>query len=587
VASRSALGAVAAAGLVAAGCNGYEFSPVGHCLVQPGATRVRLSAIASADILFVVDDSPSMDPKQAGLAASFGDFIGRMVATNTARVSRGLEPIDFHIAVTTSSVFLANPSGKYCQSGSGGDGCCAVASCADAPGCTPGTSTGCAAGELCVSTEVMSPSPGPVVGEKTQCCAVSSCAPAPSGCRPGDPCASMVTGYASPTPAWCTQGITSPGAPYGRGAFVAASGNPLVLDFEKTLDWASWGTAAQDPALTALVRQFEQNIEVGSCGSGEEQHLEAARLAMQSALAGKQPGVPVGSWPHPGAKLVIVWVGDEDDCSSPASAPVVLVGSQPGADSCVWDKHRPAASQRETPVGEYAKFFSSLVRKGGPADFGAAFIVSAVRCADGSYAPADACSGTATCPVQPPAGCNPPAPVCGEAYAAGERFFALSDAIQASGYQVVEGTVCDAFPPATFGSTLAAIADLARPPSGLKLETQPASTDVTIVRVVAANGDTVRVCTPGTDWCFVSCTDSSATPACLGEGTTSQCIALAAAGACQADPGQTYSAEYLGMVPEGGCATAADCDAALGGGASAWTCYTPAGQSRGTCLCGS
>jgi hypothetical protein len=366
---------------------------------------VTLSTESSADILFVVDDSPSMDPKQAGLAASFGDFIPRVVQTNTDRVAHGLVPVEPRIAVTTSSVFLANPSGTYCRGGGAGGECCKPAACADVASCVPGTASGCGAAQLCVTAEVPSADGLSTVGEKAQCCDLGACAPAPDGCRAGDQCASMVTAY-SAAPHGCTQGVSTPGSAYGRGAFVAAPGNPVVLDFDTTLDWGSWNTATPDPRLTALVAAFRQNIQVGSCGSGEEQHLEAARLALEAALAGKQPGVAAGAWPHPGAKLVVVWVGDEDDCSSPASAPVVLSTSTPGADSCVWDKHRPAASQREFPVSEYASYFSGLVGNGGAGDLGAAFIVSSARCADGTYAPADACSGTSTCPVTPrrPAG---------------------------------------------------------------------------------------------------------------------------------------------------------------------------------------
>jgi hypothetical protein len=567
-----------------AGCQDYSFDPLQSCLLQPGSTQVRLAGQSSADILFVVDDSPSMDPKQAGLAASFGDFISRMVQTNTDRVTLGLQPLDFHIAITTSSVFLANPSGTYCQAGAT-DACCRTAQCADVASCTPGTSDGCGSGQLCILAEVQGPN-STTVGEGSRCCNVSTCTPSSAGCRPGDVCANLVTSYPSPFPGSCTPGLAIAGAPYARGAFVAAPGNPKVLDFEKTLAWATWGTASPDPRLTRLVQQFRQNIQVGSCGSGEEQHLEAGRLAMELALSGNQPGVAPGSWPHPGSKLVIVWVGDEDDCSSPSQAPVVLTSSAPGADSCVWDKHRPAGSQRELPVSDFESYFESLVHDGGAADFGAAFIISGVGCQGGGFAPADSCSGTPICPVNPPASCTPTEPVCSGAFAAGERFQGLADSFLSKHYQVVEGSVCDAFPPRTFGPTLSAIADLAKPPSSLKLESQPAATDVTVLRIVGTDGSTRRVCTPGKDWCFVSCADTSVTPACLAAGATSQCIAIDhATGGCEADPGETYSAEYLGMVPAGGCATSADCTATLGDRAS-WVCYTAQGQSRGTCVCG-
>jgi hypothetical protein len=567
------------------GCQDYSFDPVQRCLLQPGATQIKLAGETSADILFVVDDSPSMDPKQAGLAASFGDFITRMVQTNTDRVTHGLEPLDFHIAITTSSIFLANASNTFCQAGGGGDACCTTSQCADVASCTPGTSDGCGSGQLCITAEVQGPG-STTVGEKLRCCNASACTPASTGCRPGDACPAMVTSYPSTFPGSCTPGLAVAGAPYGKGAFVAAPGNPKVLDFDKTLAWQTWGTAAPDPKLTQLVQQFRQNIQVGSCGSGEEQHLQAGRLAMELALSGNQPGVPLGTWPHPGSKLVIVWVGDEDDCSSPPGAPVILTSSAPGADSCVWDKHRSAGSQRELPVSDFASYFESLVHDGGAADFGAAFIVSGVGCQGGGFAPADSCSGTPACPVSPPATCTPTEPVCSGAFAAGERFQALADSFLGHQYQVVEGSVCDAYPPRTFGPTLSAIADLATPPSSLKLATQPAATDVTVLRIIATDGTTRRVCTPGQDWCFVSCSDKSVSPACLAPGATSECIAIDhTTGGCQANPGETYSAEYLGMVPAGGCATSADCKAVLGGGA-AWQCYTAPGQSRGTCICG-
>lgn len=578
---------IAAALLVAlSGCNDYTFTPVGHCLVQPGSVQVQLAKVSSADILFVVDDSPSMDPKQQGLADSFKDFIGRMVATNTARAARGLEAIDFHVAVTTSSIFYASAGTRACVAGGGGNQCCRPSACADVAVCTPGTGGGCGAGQACVTTPVLDVSGNAVLGAKAQCCAVSDCAPTPTGCVPGDACPVMTTAYANPAPSasFCTPGLAVPGAPYPAGTLVASPGNPTVLDFAKTLGWASWGTATPDPALTSLVQQFTQNIRVGSCGSGQEQHLEAARLALQKALAGQQPRLAAGTWPHPGSKLVVVWVGDEDDCSSPAAAPLVMAGSTPGADSCVLDKHRPAAAQREIPLSTYADFFAGLVKPGGAADLGAAFIVSSARCADGSYAPADSCTGTPSCPVQPAATCHA-APVCGGAYAAGERFLALADALRARGFGVVEGSVCDAYPPSSFGPVLSAIADLARPLDALRLPTRPAARALTQLRIVDAGGATRRTCAPDTEWCFVDCLDASASPACLTAGT-SECIAIdEAKGGCVANPGETYSAEYLGMLPAGGCASGTECAQVLGGTASDWTCAIEAGGTRGSCSC--
>jgi hypothetical protein len=546
--ARASLVLAVAASAALACNNGYQFAPAGRCLIQPGSVQVHLDPNSSADILFVVDDSASTNEKQAGLAASFHDFISRMVQTNVDRSARGLLPIDFHIAVTTSSVFDTNPAPGWCV---GGNSCCQASACTNVASCARGTGGGCGAGQTCLIEPLLDSTGQYVVGEQPQCCAVSACAPA-AGCAPGDRCPAVSTTYPNPWPSssFCTPGLGVAGAPYPAGDLMSAGSNPKVLDFWKDLDWASWNTATPDPKLTTLVQQFQQNIMVGSCGSGEEQHLEAARIAIEKAAR-------IG-WPRGGAKLVIVWVGDEDDCSSPAGAPLVMMTHSPGADSCVFDKHRPAGEQREIPVSAYADFFSSLAHPGGASSFAAGFIVS------------------------------PYTGACGGAYAGGERFLALADQLKARGVEVVEGSVCDAYPPASFGPVLQQIADLLPLPTVLALPSQPASAALTSLTIADANGITRRTCTQGTDWCFVpdaACQDKSITPTCLAGGT-SQCIGLNhTTGSCEANPGETYSAEYLGLLPAGGCATVSDCTSVLGGSAKDWACTIEPGASRGTCTC--
>ena len=56
-------------------------------------------------------------------------------------------------------------------------------------------------------------------------------------------------------------------------------------------------------------------------------------------------------------------------------------------------------------------------------------------------------------------------------------------------------------------------------------------------------------------------------------------------GKCEANPGETYSADYLGRLPSGGCTSAQDCLTALGGQLDVWNCYVPPGETIGTCLC--
>ncbi len=552
------------------GCQDYNFNPVGACLIQPGSRQVKLAAVTSADVLFVVDDSGSMDTKQQALADNYSSFIDALAAAQKARVSRGLQAFEFHLAVTTSSVFRDYQLG---------------------------------------------PEPG------------------------------FFTRFESQLTPGCTQGLAVAGGAYPQGDFVAYGTNAKVLHFTKDLNWASWGTASPDPAITALVKQFVGtkdaatgkwsggNVEVGSCGSGEEQHLQGGRLAMQKAIGGQQTGVQAGEFAHQGAKLVLVFVGDEDDCSNDPANPLLLTGN-PGNDSCVQDKFLPAGQQKLWAATDFANAFAALVAPSGQTptatrpyeSLGAAFIVSAVRCADGSYAPADSCQlrtgetpvGTNVCPHVPPATCNPPTPVGSTAYAAGVRFFQLADEIKGRGFDVVEGSVCQGSPCEDFGPILSAIADLVKAPTALRLPSLPAASDLVVVRILDSGGAERKVCTraksdaerPTSGWWFMDCNDRQDPPAWVG--TPTSCIFLNQAAAvpannCLANPGETYSAEYLGLLPQpdpldpvdhpGGCANPSDAtnpppsqecaDAMEGKGADArkWACVPVGSAGRGTCVC--
>jgi hypothetical protein len=204
------------------------------------------------------------------------------------------------------------------------------------------------------------------------------------------------------------------------------------------------------------------------------------------------------------------------------------------------------------------------------------------------------------CPVSPPPACAPPQPICATAYAAGIRFFQLADELRNNGVdEIVEGSVCEAF-----GPILAAIADLVKAPSALRLPSQPASSEVVVVRILAADGSQRKVCTQAANdaarttsgWWFMDCSDRADPPS-VAAGPT-KCIyldlnAADPANGCAASPGETYSAEYLGQVPAGGCPSpsadtgvahsSSECAAALGGKAADWWCY--GSGATGTCLC--
>jgi len=504
------------AGLFA--CQDYRFNPVGKCLLQPGQARVSVGDISTADILFVIDDSGSMDPIQTALASNFGAFIQQLVATQAARVAGGKEPIDFHIAVTSSSVFAAF----------GGT-------------CSPATST----------------------------CVTSPTANLAKSCTVGNPCIGLRDQYydigARSLPQnqlSCTpNGVSDPrdGDPYPSGDFLAPASGQRVVHFDKNpcgtgsaADcWSGWSAGNATHPISQLIARFQQNVKTGICGSPEEQHLEAARLAVKKALrldGLSQPSdVQTSEWPHEKSKLVVVWVGNEDDCSNTKDVNTTLFYSgTPGDDMCTQNP------SKLTPVAEYAAFFASLSRP-----FGAAFI-----------RPGDAgcnCTGNSS-------SCT--------GYSAGTRFKGLRDAIVAQGNSVVDASVCG-----TFAGPLQQIADLVKPPDRLNLPSAPAADVVTQLRVQDAGGRTVHVCVgpdPAQEWWFVDCPPAQPNPVTAG---TSACILLRPGSACEPGSGQTLLAAYLGRVPADGCASAADCATALGGQASNWTCDGATASIRGTCLC--
>ncbi|WP_242392859.1 hypothetical protein [Anaeromyxobacter oryzisoli] len=589
-------------GALVAGCQDYNFNPVGHCLIQPGQERVTLSNISTADVLFVVDDSGSMAGEQQKLADNFAAFISNLDATNQARRNNGLEPIDFHIAVTTTSIFINNPTTAVCRSDCPGAGAADV--CCSMSGSTPvapmKTAKSCAADSDCggAAGSCTDQCAG-YLGEKI-CCdpstkTLTAAYQTNQTCSAvGAACGKLSKHYYVPTDGTCTGGLASNGQLYPHGAFVGFGNNPRVIHFDKELYPAP--TDPQNPACAAgtvcnkqgytsaqLQAFFKQNVLAGTCGSGEEQGLQAGRLAVQKALAGQQQdrktdgtAIPA-DWPHQNSKLVLVFLGDEDDCASPED-PVngIILSGGPGADSCVSDAALPDGQGKHYPVSQIVDYFGGLGRP-----LGAAFIVSAnsETCEDQS------CVAGICCDYQ----CTGSASVCSTDTCGGQgpgtRFLQAADALRQKGADVVAGSMCNP----NFGTILNRIAEIVKPPSGLVLPSQPAGSEITILRIADSSGKTVKTCTgpapagltaadantQGYDWWFTASGDQLASN---DPSVVSRFIYINNNHHCEANPGQTYSADYLGRVPAGGCLTRADCYAALGGirtgtQAEAWTCY--------------
>jgi hypothetical protein len=599
--------------VVAAGCQDYNFNPVGHCLIQPGTQRVALSNVSTADVLFVVDDSGSMGEEQAALAANFNHFIDNLNATNQVRAGGGLVPIDFHIAVTTSSVYwnFETPTLTTCRSSCPGAGgqrvCCDAAGPVRRPKrCTSNTQCTVAGTECRLDCERLH-------GE-FYCCDATGSAPTTEliPCsREGTACGTLETHFDMQG---CSNAIALNQWPYPQGDFVsrlsslvpavAGAPGPRVLHFDKEL-YGAGAVNKQGFDATTLVELFKEMVPaVGSCGSGQEQALQAARLAIQKALSGRQkdtydaagdlkwtpgdgtttlPTFAPGSarWPNPNSKLVVVFVGDEDDCSSPQdpSGGVVMLSEFPNCaqqgtcDACQRDEATPLPlGKKQWPVSDFVSFFKGLNRP-----VAAAFILPATQ---------------TTCSLQT---CTTDG-LCGTAQAQGKRLLRTAQALSAAGVEVVAGSICDP----DFGQLLEDIAEIVKPPQTLTLPTEPAEGRITVLRIAAGNGSTRKLCgaplapgsypgagtglgaaqSTGADWWFTAGADP-------GEPVAiSRYVYLNPEGSCRANPGETYSADYLGVLPEGGCATVDDCADKLGGQTSQWECFMPPGLTRGTCTCG-
>lgn len=85
----------ALAGLLAA-CSDQVFEPIRDGLVSSAYIDGHVRVTTKADILFVVDDSASMDNEQVKLAAGFGRMVDALEALDP--------PVDYRVAVMTTSV---------------------------------------------------------------------------------------------------------------------------------------------------------------------------------------------------------------------------------------------------------------------------------------------------------------------------------------------------------------------------------------------------------------------------------------------------------------------------------------------------
>lgn len=259
---RSAAAALVLAGL--AGCASCDHVPEGavtdcNAQIVPGA--------AATDLLFVIDDSGSMTPKQVRLSEQLGTFIDQLLSSAIA--------LDLHVAVTNTSVDEYNWR----------------------------------------STTV-------------------------------------------PGPNWYA-GVTFPGppmTPFPAGAAVAIEQDPSGVGSAAHFMWgtqydpahlvSAWGgprlLSSSTMSRAELARDFKANVLQGSWGASKEQPLRAAALALARSGAG---GVNF-PFQRDGARLAVVILTDEDDCSD--SAPPYVNSDWNCHDRAYWGQLDPLPSYVST-----------------------------------------------------------------------------------------------------------------------------------------------------------------------------------------------------------------------------------------------
>lgn len=128
----------------------------------------------------------------------------------------------------------------------------------------------------------------------------------------------------------------------------------------------------QDPQLVAKLSRL---VRQGTNGSGQETPFEAVRLALVGDLA----SIPIADggnqgFMRDGARLLVVVLSDEDDCSEVVRPPRVAVGADPLVADCT--EHADFL----LPVAQYHRLFTTIAnRDGSPKDVVWAAIVPVSR----------------------------------------------------------------------------------------------------------------------------------------------------------------------------------------------------------------
>jgi hypothetical protein len=406
------------------------------------AQHSHVKVATKADILFVVDDSLSMSGKQDRLARALAGF--------TAQLDALQPPVDYQVAVVTTSIFE-----RFGGCGPDGDAN-AAAQCASDWG---------APGYVCKA-------------------------------------------------AACLRSF-----PAQAGKLRVAPGNPGAVLRRSATDPATFsGWVASD-------------VQAGSDGARQPQGLEAMRLALGDASSG---------FLREGAKVVVAFFSDAEDCSDPQQRFSMLVKDAQGnvIDQCARQASGDgtAISSLE-PVARYVNFLRALANKdGSPKELQVAAIVSLKNgtrepgvCTDGACqarcdqpAAQQACQNR--CAVAAPfalcmADCTAECKMFCDGQVPGRRYVEMATA-----FQGLAASVCsdDA------GGPLGRLAAVIGIPKQIELLARPTSLEYLRVRVDRAG--TALDCAPGQGFDLVQDPDGPA---------------VRFTGACTLQPDDVWDIRYL------------------------------------------
>ena len=206
-------------------------------------------------------------------------------------------------------------------------------------------------------------------------------------------------------------------------------------------------------ASATLVQDFRRNVNVGVCGSGKEQGLRAARLALsEPLLSGANAG-----FLRAGSRLAVIVVSDANDCSDPGDG----LGHPLVDPSDV-----PTCQQKAEQVADFVQFLKGPV--GGQARD---VVVATIAAVDPSTLQPALCTGAG-----------------GTAENPAPRYV---DFAAAFGTKSAVASICDA----SFASTLQTIAGLIATQT-VPLTEEPADWRLLAVSVARAAGSTAA-CTVG------------------------------------------------------------------------------------------